>query len=259
MTLDAISARAITGAESVNRTSLTTDIEARSNTERGPKHPHPATRPDRAKRLSQALRRQMDAMQEAPEPGAWLHGAISSTARVLTPSGPRAAGALEAGDLVETKDAGAQPVRWTGRMALTTQQLAASPQICPIRIKPGALSEGFPRKTLEVSPAEQLVMRARTPEAEECLVCASALTRKPGVLRALPRAGFAYVQLMLDAHQVLFVEGVEVESFHPDVLRPSSADRVIWSEVLSVFPDLEHGMDIYGPRVRPQLAARARV
>lgn len=213
---------------------------------------------DRVRRLTAALRRQTEAMEIAPQAGGWLHGALSSTARILTPDGPRAIGALSVGDMVETKDKGPQPVRWIGHTPLTVAQLAANPAICPVRIRPGALGEGFPRKTLEISPAEQLVMCSLTPEAEECLVCAAALTRREGILRALPRAGFAYVQLMFDAHQILLVEGIEVESFHPEVLRPTSADRAIWSEVLAVFPDLEHGMDMYGPRARPALVSRAQ-
>jgi len=37
---------------------------------------------------------------------------------IATPQGPRAAGSLQPGDLVETVDAGPQPVLWSGRVAL---------------------------------------------------------------------------------------------------------------------------------------------
>lgn len=196
---------------------------------------------------------------DAPEAGTWLESAVSSSARVLTPTGAVPAGQLSIGDLVETKDHGALPVQWLGLTRVSREQLSQRPALCPVRIRAGAIDGTYPREDLEVSPAAGLVMRSNVDLQDERLVSATALTRRHGFCKSIPRHGITYVQILLERHAVLVIEGLEMESFHPGNLRPTRDEAVLWSEVMAAIPELEHEMATYGPRIRPDLRDRARV
>jgi hypothetical protein len=185
------------------------------------------------------------------EPGGWLEAALAAETRVMTPSGPRAAGLLRVGDAVLTLDAGAQPVRWIGRHVLSAAQIAARPELGPIDVAAHALGGGAPRQAIRVSPRAGLCLDL--PDAPEggVLVEAGLCLGLPGLRRA-PAAGVTYVQLLLDRHGLIAADGLTVETLHPARLRPSRADRGVWSAVLGVRPELEHGCDLYGPAVRPR-------
>lgn len=71
---------------------------------------------------------------------------------IETPQGPVAIEDLVPGDLVLTRDRGAQPLRWIGSRGLSGRELAAAPHLVPIRIRAGALAAGVPAADLLVSP-----------------------------------------------------------------------------------------------------------
>lgn len=196
---------------------------------------------------------------EAPEAGTWLESAVSSRARVLTPTGAVPAGQLCIGDQVETKDHGALPVQWIGLTHVSREQLSQRPALCPVRIRAGAIDGTYPREDLEVSPAAGLVMRSNLDRLDERLVSAAVLTRRDGFCKSIPRHGITYVQILLERHAVLVIEGLEMESFHPGNLRPTRDEAGLWSEVMAAIPELEHELATYGPRIRPDLRDRARI
>ena len=72
--------------------------------------------------------------------------------RIATPEGPRPVQDLRPGDLVLTRDRGAQPLRWTGRRLLGDTALSAAPHLRPVRIAAGVLAPGIPCQGLCVSP-----------------------------------------------------------------------------------------------------------
>ncbi|MDF1873212.1 Hint domain-containing protein [Vannielia sp.] len=211
-----------------------------------------------SRRIRQAARPHLRSFNEAPDAGVWMESAVAATARVLTPEGAVPAGQLGLGDMVETKDHGAQPIRWIGQTRLTRAQLSERPALCPVRIKAGLVDGTYPRTDMEISPSAGIVMRSNRNRTDERLVQAAALTRRDGFCKSIPRHGITYVQLLLEHHAVLMVEGLEMESFHPGNLRPNKADAAMWSEVMGAMPDLEHDLVGYGPRVRPDLSDRAR-
>ncbi len=76
---------------------------------------------------------------------------------ILTPGGYRAVESLMAGDLVATASGGVAAVVWTGRRHVEFGR-HQRPAMRPIRILPGALGIGMPRRTLRLSPDHALFL-----------------------------------------------------------------------------------------------------
>ncbi|QYX55235.1 Hint domain-containing protein [Roseovarius sp. SCSIO 43702] len=179
-----------------------------------------------------------------PQPGQRAAPCFVSGTLIDTDHGPRPVETLRAGDLVLTRDAGAQPVRWAGGVRLDTATLLAAPHLHPFRIEAGALGRGLPARDLWLSPQHRVLVRSRiagrmfgTPEV---LIAVKKLAGCPGISQvALP--GLSYHHLLLDAHHVLSAEQSPCESlylgteaayvFDPDTLR----------EIAALFPDLLSG------------------
>ena len=126
---------------------------------------------------------------------------------ILTAHGPRAAGALALGERLLTHDHGPQPIRWIGRQAAP-----CTGQGVPVRFAPGVLGNARP---LVLSPQHRVLLSgsevARHTGHHEVLVPAKALTGRPGVHRA-PGAARAYVNLLLDRHELVLAGGALCET-----------------------------------------------
>ena len=64
--------------------------------------------------------------------------------RILTPDGARLIEDLRPGDLITTKDNGAEEILWRGSRRMTGARLYAMPHLRPIRFRAGALGQGRP-------------------------------------------------------------------------------------------------------------------
>lgn len=173
---------------------------------------------------------------------------------IRTPSGDVPVEDLAAGDLVQTVDAGAQPIRWIG---ITTIDLAKAPHLAPIRIAAGALGAGQPAADLLVSPQHRVLVRSRIAQrmfgAQEVLVAAKLLLDLPGFSIADDLAQVDYAHFMFDAHQVVWSNGALTESLFtgPEALKavgPAARD-----EIMVLMPDLAQGAP---DPVRPLVAGR---
>lgn len=141
--------------------------------------------------------------------------------RIDTPSGPRPVEALRPGDLVLTRDRGAQPVRWVGGRRFAAAALAADARLRPIRIPAGALGPGLPARDLLVSPQHRVLVAsriaARMAGASEVLVPARALVGTGGIAVEGPGQGADYWHILFDRHEVVTSEGAPTEAL---LLRP---------------------------------------
>ena len=132
-------------------------------------------------------------------------------ALILTPGGERPVETLRAGDLVQTLDRGPQPVDWAGRRPL---DLTRAPEHRrPVRIRAGALGPGRPLRDLTLSPQHRVLTRDGGDEAL-APARAFALAATPGV-ESVAAGRTAYFHLLLPRHEILFAEGLPVESFRP--------------------------------------------
>lgn len=96
-----------------------------------------------------------------PAPAAGEGGVICFTTgtRIRTPGGPVRIERLVEGDLVQTRDDGAQPIRWIGRRRMSGARLVAMPWLRPVRIAAGVLGQGVPDADLLVSPQHRVLVR----------------------------------------------------------------------------------------------------
>lgn len=183
---------------------------------------------------------------------------FGADALIETADGPVPAGQLQPGTLVRTRDAGLQPIRWVGQRSLNPADLAAQPQLQPIRIRQGALGRGLPSADLILSPQHRVLVRSRIAQrmfdSAEVLVAARQLCQVDGVDVADDLDRVTYVHFLFDHHQIVFSNGAETESLFtgPEALKtlPDAARE----EIFAIFPDLRDGSD--RPAARPLTSGR---
>ena len=162
--------------------------------------------------------------------------------RIETPRGPVAVEDLRAGDLVLTRDRGAQPLRWVGSSRVDGGTLASTPRLRPIRIRAGALGQHAPAQDLLVSPQHRILVRSKIAQrmfgAAEVLVAAKQLVLLDGIDVAEDLAEVEYFHLLFDRHEVVISNGAETESLYtgPQALR--SVGPAARQEILDLFPQL---------------------
>lgn len=168
--------------------------------------------------------------------------------------------------LVVTKDGGLQPIRWIGRRRLSAADLAAKPELRPIRIRKGALGSGQPTADLVVSPQHRILVRSRIAErmfgASEVLVAAKQLCAIPRIEIAEDIDAVVYVHFLLDTHQIVLSNGAETESLHPGPQALKTVGLAALEEIFTLFPELRAGANRPAARILcsgrqgRQLAAR---
>lgn len=151
---------------------------------------------------------------------------------ISTTDGRRRVEDLQQGDLVLSKDHGAQPIRWIGRRAV-----CGLGEHAPIRFMAGAFGNDRP---LQVSPNHRMLISGWRAQlyfgTDEILVAAKHLVNGDTICRA-PVAEVTYIHLLFDRHEVIFAEGAATESLHPgdQIVAAPSAMSV---EIARIFPSL---------------------
>lgn len=169
--------------------------------------------------------------------------------RVQTPDGPRAVETLCPGDLVMTRDEGAQPLRWIGE-----RRVEAKGEFAPIYIAENTFGR---HGQLFLSPLHRVLIRDSLAELlfgeAEVLVCARDLVNDRSV-RRIEGGKVDYVHILFDRHQVVFSEGLETESFLPGPQTHNSFEADIVAEICAIFPEIdpEKGLG-YSPAARRTL------
>jgi serralysin len=157
-----------------------------------------------------------------------------------TPTGPRPVESLLPGDLVLTRDCGAQPIRWVGRRDLSRGDLLRNTALRPVVLAAGVLGPGLPNRDMMVSPQHRILFdgpRCQLLFGEtEVLVPALQLCGRSGVGRSA--AATAYIHLMFDCHQIIRSDGVWTESFQPGDNSLGAIDADQRDELLALFPQL---------------------
>lgn len=148
--------------------------------------------------------------------GAWWHSESIAPAcfcrgtRIMTPAGERLVETLSVGDMVTTLQHGPQPLLWVGVQRIDFAQCAVKHM--PIEFKPGSLGADLPRRTLAVSPQHRFLVAA---DGGLALGPAKGFIQLPKVRQRKSTKRCDYYALLLPRHEVIFAEGVQVESFLP--------------------------------------------
>lgn len=179
--------------------------------------------------------------------------------RIGTPNGSMQVEALKVGDLVQTKDNGAQPIEWVGTRHMTGARLFAMPQLRPIRIRTGALGIKSPSQELLVSPEHRMLVSGdiarelfNTPEV---LIAAKDLVDGRLISTDVHAHAVTYIHLLLPQHNVLWANGLQTESFHPANTALSSVADEDRARLLHRHPDIMHDPHTYGGYARRNLTA----
>ncbi|WBU64987.1 Hint domain-containing protein [Paracoccus aerodenitrificans] len=191
---------------------------------------------------------------------------FASDAKISTATGEVCAGELVLGDLVETRDAGSQPIRWIGKRYCGPDDFADNPRLRPIRIRKGALAPDLPQADLLVSPQHRMLIRSKIAMrmfgANEVLVAAKQLCQVDGVDIAEDLDEVTYVHFLLNDHQIVLANGAETESLYTGEEAMKSVGPTAAEEIFTLFPELRdfdecHAVRIIAPgRMGRRLALR---
>jgi hypothetical protein len=171
-----------------------------------------------------------------------------------TETGPVAIEDLGPGERLLTRDSGPQPVLWTGHRRMSGARLFAMPDQRPIRLRRGALGLDRPEEDLILSPEHRVLVKGHAARAlwgePEVLVRAADLVgdRLIAVDHSLRETW--YIHLMLERHEVIWANGLEVETFHPGFMGLETLTGGQRDLLFDLRPELAHNPDLYGPPAR---------
>lgn len=178
---------------------------------------------------------------------------------ITTADGRRPVEALQQGDLVQTKDDGAQEILWIGSRRMSGARLYAMPHLRPIRIRAGALGVDIPDGDLLVSPQHRMLVRGRAAQAlfnvPEVLMAAADMIDERAITVDHALREVTYIHLLLARHQIVWANGVETESFHPANTALEALDAAQRQTLLALRPDLDADPHLYGAHARRNLSA----
>jgi len=169
---------------------------------------------------------------------------FASGTLIETPSGNRRIENLSAGDLVNTRDEGAQPIRWAGNRRVLGQGSFA-----PIRFEAGVLGNS---ETLWVTPEHRMVITHPMAEllfgTTTVMVAAKFLVGLNGIAQE-NTAEITYHHLLFDTHQVIRSAGCWSESFFLSSNAMAGLNLAAQREMQSLFPDMTEAMAHFGGTV----------
>ena len=163
--------------------------------------------------------------------------------RISVPGGQVPVENLCVGDLIETRDHGAQRIRWIGTRTVTGQGAFA-----PVRIARGAFGNTDP---LTVSPQHRIMIddwRASFYLGDDEVLCPAQMLVNGDTITRDPCSKVTYVHFMCDRHEIVYANGIATESFLPGeyLCHDNSALR---AEIDALFPE-QHSADIHMPAAR---------
>ncbi|MFM2389275.1 MAG: hypothetical protein RLZZ437_830 [Pseudomonadota bacterium] len=178
--------------------------------------------------------------------------------RIRTPDGARLIQDLQPGDLIQTKDNGVQPILWTGHRRMTGARLYAMPHLRPVRFRADALGAGRPEDDLLVSPQHRMLVRGAAARAlfnsTEVLVAADDLLNDHSIMVDHTQREVTYIHLLLEAHNIIFANGMETESFHPANTALETIDPGQRDGLFALLPGLAEDVQGYGEYARRNLS-----
>ncbi len=136
---------------------------------------------------------------------------------IETTDGPQPIENLGRGSRVITLDHGPQTVIWVGSRRLMFD--AATENQKPILLKKDALGAGCPQQDLAVSPQHRIFVQGRAPATlthnDGSLAPAKYFTENSAVRVMRGKRSVTYHTLMTERHEIIYANGLGVETFYP--------------------------------------------
>ncbi len=170
---------------------------------------------------------------------------------ILTPNGEVPVELLKVGDLVETLDNGAQPLRWIGR-----RKVRAEGKLAPIHIAASTFGD---HRAVTLSPLHRVLVQNAWAQLlfgeDEVLVAARDLVNHTTIKR-MPGEWVDYVHILFDDHQIVYSDKLLTESYLPGPQTSTSFEPEIVDEICALFPEIDPVAGTgYGQMARPGLRA----
>jgi hypothetical protein len=164
---------------------------------------------------------------------------------------------LKAGDLVMTRDHGAQPIRWIGGTTLPQEVLKERKKLRPYRIKADCFGPGMPFRPLTVSPQHRILAGGQLIKnclgEEETLIAAKHLDSIRGIRQLKPKRAVTYRHILFDRHEIIYANGLATESLLIGAEAHRRLPKALIEEIETILPDLAKG-----PAAHPPARALAR-
>ena len=152
-----------------------------------------------------------------------------------------------------------QAIRWIGSDKISGARLSANPHIHPVRIDKDALGPERPSRDMMVSSQHRIVIHddaaGKMYGSPKILVPAIALLANEKTAKADVKCT-TYIHLLFDQHEIIFANGIETKSFHPNNKIMNGLDRSVQDEIYAIYPKLRSGTMAsgYGPTALPALS-----
>lgn len=186
---------------------------------------------------------------------------LSQGTRLRTPDGEACIENLRQGDEILTRDNGVQRVLWTGQRRVSFSDFAAKPQSRPVRLSGGALRPGQPDADLIVSGSHQILLNGRRAREvfgeEEVLISALDLLDERRVVLDHTQAVLAEHFVLLEKHEVIWANAVQVESFHPVNSGFETLNAEQLGRLFRVYPYLAYAAPAFAPFLGDDIAENA--
>jgi hypothetical protein len=199
----------------------------------------------------------------AGSPGAFTYAdyvCFASGTLIETTDGPQPIENLRTGSRVITLDHGPQTIIWAGSRRLTFDTTDENQK--PILLKQDALGPGCPQRDLVVSPQHRIFIRARTSETlakDDGFLAPAKFFKENSKIRVMHgKRSVTYHTLMTTHHEIIFANGLGVETFYPGPYGLSLLSPKERLEIqLALFERNKFGILNYGRHARPVLNRHA--
>ena len=162
---------------------------------------------------------------------------VAAGTSIETSEGGKLVKDLLEGDLVVTKDHGAKPVRWIVR-----RTVEATEAFAPVLIRAGSLGRNLPKRDLLVSQQHRILLNSKIAEritsSREVLVAAKKLTEMDSIEIVASVGELTNFHLLLDAHEVIFLEGAATEALLVGPMALASFNVETLKEIRALFPGI---------------------
>lgn len=195
----------------------------------------------------------------APERARPFATGVAVNSLIRTLGGDVPADRLRPGAWIETQDHGPQRLLWRGVTVYGATGAGIEASEWPVQVSPTGMAHldvvaEEEESTLRMAPGQRVALRGRA--ARDLLNVDEAVVQGHDLLRlgfARPCQGFSaasYVMLMFEHHEMIWADGVLVESFFPGEGALRGLDPFHRAEIQSLRPELRRNPEVYGARSR---------